>query len=166
MQFAVTLNCCTTKNFLTEDYTCVNQERPEDLPQRVGFPAIKLAIFFTVIIATAAVVFLTSTKSSNAQKKFKATRAIVVDNQTGQVRMPTQEEVDEVISNLAQLANRPEDLPSTQGAGGAELVDLAGGYNGVMLARPGSDGSLETRCVFTLEEGAEFLGLVEDTSAE
>ena len=133
---------------------------------RAGFPAIKFAIFFTVIIAVAAVVFLASTKSSNAQKKFKATRAIVVDNQTGQVRMPTQEEVDEVVSNLAQLANRPEDLPSTQGAGGAELVDLAGGYNGVMLARPGSDGSLETRCVFTLEEGAEFLGLVEDTSAE
>jgi hypothetical protein len=29
-----------------------------------------------------------------------------------------------------------------------------------MLARPRADGSIETRCVFTFEEGAEFLGLV------
>jgi len=45
-------------------------------------------------------------------------------------------------------------------------VDLNGGYNGVLLGRPGNDGSFETMCVFTFEEGAEFLGLVEDTSAE
>jgi len=33
-----------------------------------------------------------------------------------------------------------------------------------MLARPNADGTWETKCVFTLEEGAEFLGLVEDDS--
>jgi hypothetical protein len=109
---------------------------------------------------------VTGTKSSNASpKKYNATREIV-DQQTGQRRMPTQEEVDQVVSDLTQLANRPEDLPATQGTGGGEMVDLAGGYNGVVLARPAADGSMETRCVFTLEEGAEFLGLVEDTSAE
>jgi len=31
-----------------------------------------------------------------------------------------------------------------------------------MLARPNEDGTWETRCVFTVEEGAAFLGLVED----
>ena len=133
---------------------------------RAGSPAIKFAILFTVIIAVAAVVFLTSTKSSNAQKKFKATRPFVVDNQNGQPRMPTEEEINQVVSNLAELANRPENLPSAPAANGGVAVDLGGGFGGVMLARPGSDGGFETKCVFSLEEGAEFLGLVEDISAE
>ena len=131
-----------------------------------GFSSIKIAILFAGIAVVGALVFLASTKSTSAQKKYKATREIVVDKQTGQRRMPTQEEIDEVVSNLSQLSNRPENLPSTQGEGGAEVVDLAGGYGGVMLARPDDDGNLETRCVFTFEEGAEFLGLVEDISAE
>lgn len=136
-------------------------------PKRLaGFTGIKLVMLLAVFAVVGAVVFLTGTKSSNASpKKYKATREIV-DQQTGQRRMPTQEEVDQVVSNLSQLASRPEDLPSTQGAGGAEMVDLANGYGGVVLARPSADGSWETRCVFTFEEGAEFLGLVEDTSAE
>jgi len=131
-----------------------------------GFPAIKFAILFAVVIAVAAAVFLTSTKSSNAQKKFKATRPFVVDQQNGQPRLPTQEEIDQVVSNLAQLANRPEELPSVPATNGGVAVDLGGGFGGVMLARPGSDGGFEMKCVFSLEEGAEFLGLVEETSAE
>ena len=132
-----------------------------------GFPGIKLVMLFAVIAVVAAVAFLSGTKSSNAsEKKYKATREIVVDKETGQRRLPTQEEVDEVVANLSQLANRPENLPATEGSGGGELVDLAGGYGGVILGRPADDGSFETKCVFTFEEGAEFLGLVEDTSAE
>ena len=80
--------------------------------------------------------------------------------------LPTQEEIDQVVSNLAQLANRPEELPSVQATNGGVAVDLGGGFGGVMLARPGSDGGFEMKCVFSLEEGAEFLGLVEETSAE
>lgn len=132
-----------------------------------GIPTNKLLIPLAVIAVVSAVVFMTGTKSTNASpKKYKATREIVVDQQTGQPRMPTQVEVDEVVANLSQLTNRPEDLPSSEAAGGAVAVDLAGGYNGVVLGRPGSDGGFETKCVFTFEEGAEFLGLVEDTSAE
>lgn len=131
-----------------------------------GFTGIKLVMLLAVFAVVGAVVFLTGTKSSNASpKKYKATREIV-DQQTGQRRMPTQEEVDQVVANLSQLASRSEDLPATQDAGGGETVDLAGGYNGVVLARTTPDGSMETRCVFTFEEGTEFLGLVEDTSAE
>ena len=134
---------------------------------RAGFSGVKIVILLGVVAVVSAMVFLTGTKSSNASpKKYKATREIVVDQQSGQRRMPTQEEIDEVVTNLSTLANRPENLPSTEGAAGAEMVDLEGGYNGVMLARPNADGSLETRCVFTFEEGAEFLGLVEDISAE
>ena len=44
-------------------------------------------------------------------------------------------------------------------------VDLDGGFGGILLARPNDDGTWETRCVFTLEEGAEFLGLVVDDAS-
>jgi hypothetical protein len=127
----------------------------------------KIFILVTVVAAISLVVFLSNSKSSNAApKKFKATRAIVVDKQSGQRRMPNQEEIDEVVGNLSQLANRPENLPESAGTDGAIIADLEGGFGGVMLARPSDDGNWETKCVFTFEEGAEFLGLVEDNSAE
>lgn len=136
-------------------------------PGHTRFPKFKIAILITLVAAVSLVIFLSGAKSSNAaQKRFKATRAIVIDKQTGQRRMPNQEEIDQTVSNLSQLANRPENLPETQGAGGTVIVDLEGGYGGVMLARPAEDGNWETKCVFTFEEGAEFLGLVEDTAAE
>jgi len=132
-----------------------------------GFPTIKIAVLVTLIAAVSFVVFLSGSKSSNAaQKRYRATRAIVVDKQTGQRRMPNQEEIDQAVSNLSELANRPENLPETQSNGGAVVVDLEGGYGGVMLARPTEDGNWETRCVFTVEEGTEFLGLVEENAAE
>ena len=98
-----------------------------------------------------------------APKKFKATRAFVVDKQTGVVRMPTPAEVDAVVTTLTVLGQQPsESLAQTTHDNGAVSVDLAGGFSGVLLARPNEDGSWETRCVFTVEEGAAFLGLVED----
>ncbi len=111
-----------------------------------------------------------STNSSSEQaakaKRYKATRAFVVDKQTGDVRMPTQEEVDEVVANLTTLGQRPTELlQQTSQATGAVAVDLDGGFNGVLLARPNADGTWETKCVFTLEEGAEFLGIVVDDSS-
>lgn len=136
-------------------------------PGRAGLPKFKIAILIMLVAAVSLVVFLSGAKPSTAApKKFKATRAIVVDKQTGQRRMPNQQEIDEVVSNLSQLANRPENLPETQAPSGAIVADLEGGFGGVMLARPADDGSWETRCVFTFEEGTEFLGIVEDNSAE
>jgi len=98
-------------------------------------------------------------------KHYKGTRAYVVDKETGAVRMPTQQEVDDVVANLSALGQRPaENLQQTPQSNGAVGVDLDGGFGGILLARPNADGTWETRCVFTLEEGAEFLGLVEDTT--
>jgi hypothetical protein len=140
---------------------------------RASLNKTKLAILIAAIVAITIAVFLTGSKSSNSayaspvnQKRYKATRAIVVDRETGQQRLPNQQEIDEVVSQLSVLAARPEDLPQTLTADGAVTVDLAGGYGGVMLARPGDANGWETKCVFTFEEGAEFLGLVEDNSAE
>lgn len=108
----------------------------------------------------------TNVTNQTRQTRYKATRAIVVDPQTGKLRMPNQEEINQTIESLKVLANRPENLPQTATAGGAVVADLEGGYGGVMLGRPNADGSWETRCVFTLEEGTEFLGLIEVTFKE
>ena len=98
-------------------------------------------------------------------QRYKATRAFVVDKQTGEVRMPTQEEVDEVVSNLTALGQRDaEGLTQATQSTGAVTVDLDSSNSGIMLARPNGDGTFETRCVFTIEEGAAFLGLVVDES--
>jgi hypothetical protein len=131
----------------------------------------KIAILIGVVAALALSLFFLTSKSSNTasaapQKQFRATRPIIVDQQTGQRRMPTQEEIDQIVSNLSTLANRPEDLPQTTAERGGVSIDVQGGYGGVMLARPNADGTWETRCVFTLAEGAEFLGLVDENSAE
>ena len=96
------------------------------------------------------------------QKKYRATRAIVRDKDSGQLRMPTSEEVDQMVASLDQLTKQPEGLPETSARSGV-AVDLEGGYGGTMLVRANSDGLLETRCVFTFQEGTDFLGLVEDT---
>jgi hypothetical protein len=102
-----------------------------------------------------------------SQKRYKATRAIVVDKETGQLRMPTKQEIDEVVLSMATLAKRSsEGLRQTSVASGGVAVDLDGGFGGVLLGRPNADGTWETKCVFTIEEGAEFLGLVEDSSAQ
>lgn len=128
-----------------------------------------------VAVAAIAVISLGMTSSSNKaqasaktpnQKRFKGTRPIVVDKQTGQQRLPNQEEVDEVVASLSVLASRPENLPQTPAAAGGISVDLEGGFGGVMLGRPNPDGTWETKCVFTFAEGAEFLGLVKDDSTE
>jgi hypothetical protein len=105
--------------------------------------------------------------TQSPQKRYKATRPIVVDQQTGQLRMPTRQEIDAAVSSLATLAKRPtEGLRQSALSNGAIAVDLDGGYGGVMLARPKGDGTWETKCVFTIEEGAAFLGLVEDKSQQ
>jgi hypothetical protein len=98
-------------------------------------------------------------------KKYKATRAFVVDKESGEIRMPTQEEVDQLVANLSELGQRADDtLPRAVAANGTEFVDAAGAFGGIMLGRPNGDGTWTTLCVFTLEEGANFLGLVVDES--
>jgi hypothetical protein len=103
----------------------------------------------------------------SVQKRYKGTRALVVDRQTGQLRMPTKEEVDEAVANLSTLTRRSsEGLQQMSTADAGVAMDLDGGFGGVMLARPNDDGTWETKCVFTFEEGAAFLGLVEDKSVQ
>ena len=132
-------------------------------------------IFFVALAVTSlAILSVTRANSSNRAfaspinpKHYKATRPLVVDKQTGQLRLPTQEEVDKLVTDLSALAKRPtEGLQESTLQNGAVGLDLDGGYGGVMLGRPNADGTWETRCVFTLAEGTEFLGLEEDNTPE
>jgi len=134
----------------------------------------RLAILATAVAALAlAIVSLTAGTEVSAQsaqgkaRKFQATRAFVVDKQSGEVRLPTQEEVDQVVQELTTFGQKPaESVTPTPQANGTIVIDFGTGSGGVVLARPNADGTFETRCVFTLEEGAAFLGLVEDNSAQ
>ena len=134
----------------------------------------RLAILATAVAALAlAIVSLTAGTEVSAQsaqgkaRKFQATRAFVVDKQSGEVRLPTQEEVDQVVQELTTFGQKPaESVTPTPQANGTIVIDFGTGSGGVVLARPNADGTFETRCVFTLEEGAAFLGLVEDNSPQ
>jgi hypothetical protein len=96
-------------------------------------------------------------------KKYKATREITIDKQTGKARLPNDAELAEIVSSLTSMLDRPTDmLPVTQLKNGGEMVELDGAFAPVALARPRADGSTEVKCVTSMEEAADFLGLVED----
>jgi hypothetical protein len=100
-------------------------------------------------------------------KKYVATRAITVDQQTGELRLPTGEETQALVDRLVAMTNRSTDgLQTTALANGTTMVDLQGRFESVMLARPNPDGTSEVRCVDTFAEAADFLGLVEDSSQQ
>jgi hypothetical protein len=124
-----------------------------------------VALALVGALATTANSALSASAAQQPAKHYKATRAFVQDKATGRVRMPTQAEVDEVVATLSALGQRPaEELPQSTQSGGTVTVDLEGSQSGIVLARPNEDGTWETRCVFTIEEGAAFLGLVPDDS--
>src|SRR5262245_49923804 len=93
-----------------------------------------MLILFGVIAAISAIVLVPwgarssgrATAASNPardQKRFRATRPVVVDQQTGRMRMPDQQELDEMVENLATLAKRPtEGLQQSSVEGGAIAV--------------------------------------------
>jgi hypothetical protein len=133
----------------------------------------RLAILAAAVAALALAIVSPTGTAVSAQsapgkaKKFKATRAFVVDKQSGEVRLPTQEEIDQVVQDLTAFGQKPaESVVPTTAADGTIQIDFGTNTGGVVLARPNGDGTFETRCVFTLEEGAAFLGLVDDTSAQ
>ena len=96
-------------------------------------------------------------------KKYIATRDITVDKQTGKIRKPTDQELTDLVSSLNEMLAQPTgDLPTRTLPNGGQVIELDGAYAPVAIARPRADGSMEVKCVTSMEEAAEFLGLVED----
>lgn len=127
---------------------------------------VRVAIFASLVvlaIAVVAAIALPRNSSHASPKKYKATTAIVRDEATGTLRKPTPEETDVMVAQISSLTNRSsEGLPTTQSANGTVKMDLQGGFNGVVLGRATDDGGTEVRCIFTLDEATDFLGLEED----
>ncbi len=119
--------------------------------------------FVVLAVAVVATIALPRKSSQASQKKYKATKAIILDQATGALRKPTPEEVDTMVRQISSLTNRStRGLTATRSANGTEMVDLQGRFGGVVLGRATADGGTEVRCVFTLEEATDFLGLEED----
>ncbi len=147
--------------------------RPKGLPGRV--PRIKkitwtrigLILSAVLIALTVGTMALSRTSTQAQKKKYVATKEIIRDQTSGRLRKPTTEETDEMVDQLKTLTNRSsEGLTATQHPNGMISVNLEGRFGGVVLGRANADGTTEVRCVFTMEEAAEFLGLEETTSQD
>jgi hypothetical protein len=116
-------------------------------------------------VASCALALSLGTGAANAADtgaRYTATRAIAVDSATGKYRKPDAAEIESLVTELRAMTRQPvaTAMTGTAGKTGGITAKLDQSFGGVMLARPRADGSIETRCVFTFEEGAEFLGLV------
>ena len=128
---------------------------------------IGLILLMVLLALTVGTMAMTRTSTQAQKKKFVATREIVRDKVTGQLRKPTAEETEAMVDQLKTLTNRSsEGLTSTQHPNGMVSMSLEGRFGGVVLGRDTADGGTEVRCVFTMEEAADFLGLEETTSPE
>jgi len=137
-----------------------NSRKPAANRTRIGL------VLSAVLVALAIGTIALSRTSTQAQKKsYVATREIILDKATGKLRKPTAQELEETVAQLKTLTNRStEDLTQVQHRNGMVSMDLKGRFGGVVLGRANADGTTEVRCVFTMEEAEEFLGLVASTS--
>jgi hypothetical protein len=134
-------------------------KRAKSLRVRIGV----FAVLAVLAIAVVAAIALPRNSSQASPKKYKATKEIIFDKATGTVRKPTADETDAMVSQISVLTNRSsEGLTVKQGPNGMKSVDLEGRSNAVTLGRANADGTTEIRCVFSVEEAAEFLGLEEE----
>jgi hypothetical protein len=139
-------------------------DRPKN--SRRTFNRTRIGLILSAIaVALAIGTIALSRTSTQAQKKgYVATREIILDKATGKLRKPTAQETEEMVAQLRSLTNHStEDLTQVQHRNGMVSMDLKGRFGGVVLGRANADGTTEVRCVFTMEEAEEFLGLVETT---
>jgi hypothetical protein len=129
-----------------------------------------VAATLVITIGIGSLVFAQSAQgqasSAKNGKKYVATKEIVRDKTTGQLRVPTTEETQVLVDQISALTNRStENLSVTTSANGGKMMNLEGRFNGVVLGRALPDGTTEIRCVTTMDEAVAFLGLEESTPA-
>ena len=102
-----------------------------------------------------------STKSDDNDTTVNfANQKITIDAQTGKLRKPTVEEARALVDRITGLTNRSsKGLHVEKAPNGMSKVDLQGRFQTVVLAKPNADGTNEVRCVSSLKEAAEFLGI-------
>jgi hypothetical protein len=119
------------------------------------------AAMIVLLTGVATVAFAQSNGSGNG-KKYVATKEIVFDQATQKLRKPTAEEITAMVAQISTLTNRTsEGLTAKTLANGTKQVNLQGRFGGVVLGRANADGTTEIRCVTTMNEAVQFLGLEE-----
>lgn len=121
---------------------------------------------FALLIGVGSAVFSQSPGQGPAPakngKKYQAAKEIIFDKASGKLRKPTTEETQALVDQVSSLTNRSsEGLTVTTRPSGMKVMNAEGRFNGVVLGRANPDGTTEIRCVFSMEEAAEFLGLEE-----
>lgn len=96
------------------------------------------------------------------QKKYVATKEIIFDKASRKLRKPTTEETAALVDQISSLTNRStEGLTVEASPKGGMKMSLEGRFGGVMIGRDRADGTTEVRCVTSMDEAVEFLGLEE-----
>ena len=129
-----------------------------------ALPSAALVALAAFVVLAVGLTHASASGGPGSSKHYVATEPIVVDKSTGKPRMPTEQEISDTVASLQLLTNdgAPVAAP-TVGQNGVTSASVGAGATGVMLARPNADGTWETRCVFTMDEGLRFLGLVEQS---
>jgi hypothetical protein len=102
-----------------------------------------------------------STESVMKRELWKGSKAIILDQETKQLRKPTMAEVAQMVQHLRKMTSRPaRAIASRVQSNGVRQGSLEGDQANVVVARATEDGQYETLCVQTFDEAADFLGLV------
>ena len=117
---------------------------------------------FVLLVGVWTMVSSQSAQQGKGGKKYVATEEIVLDKASGKLRKPTAEETQVMVDQVSAFTNRSSDgLTVTTHPNGMKTMNAEGRFSGVVLGRANADGTTEIRCVFSMEEAAEFLGLEE-----
>jgi hypothetical protein len=92
-----------------------------------------------------------------------AGRKVRIDKNSGKLREISQQEARELVSTLSAMTTRTESTAVTPG--GATLVKMDG-FDHVLVGRPIENGSIEVRCVTSLEEAVAFFSQQPKSSAK
>lgn len=117
---------------------------------------------FVLLVGVWTMVNSQSAQQGKRGKKYVAAQEIIFDKASGKLRKPTAEETQVMVDQVSALTNRSSDgLTVTTQPNGMKMMNAEGRFSGVVLGRANADGTTEVRCVFSMEEAAEFLGLEE-----
>ena len=83
-----------------------------------------------------------------------AGKKIRIDKNTGKLRELSPQEARALVSTLTTMTTRTEQ--TTEAPGSAALVKMIG-FDHVLVGRPNEDGTVDVRCVSSVEDAVTFL---------
>lgn len=152
-----------------------DSQRPQ-LDRRKNRRLVRIVAIFAAVLALAGITTVVLSQDKNNSRKktprqapgttktYVAAKEIIFDQATNSLRKPTTEETAAMVAQISSLTNRStEGLTARTLPNGTKQVTLEGRFGGVVLGRARADGTTEVRCVMTLDEAIDFLGLQEVT---